>query len=470
MAKARRSFGGLIATALILALAVGGWYLWSRKAEKGPEFFTSTVSKGELIQSVTATGTIKPLLDILVSSQVSGYIKQIYVDFNDKVKAHQVLANLDPSFYQAQLLSAEGDLENAKAANALQTINVARDKELLGKGLIAQSDYDTAAALLAESAAQVKIKQATVASARTNLSYTTIYSPINGVVITRNVDVGNTVAASLSAPTLFEIGNDLTQMQIDTAVAEADIGNVSVNQDVNFTVDAYPNQEFHGTVYQVRIAPLTQQNVVIYDVMIKVPNPELKLKPGMTANVSIIIARRNSAVKIANSALRFRMPEGMAFTPPPEPAKPAAVPGGAAPAAEPKKLSSDDRRKAMRQIMQDVGWSPQSGPASPEIAARILALAKERGIELPDRMLQALKGSGRSDAPVVRTIYVLPAGGPPVVPKAVRVKLGITDGTSTEVLEGLAEGDVVITGTNLPSNPSQPAGSPFGGGGGLRRF
>ena len=469
MAKARKSSGGIIALALIVIVAVGGWLFWSRKTEKGPEFYTSAVGRGELVQSVTATGTIKPLLDSLVSSQVSGYIKQIFADFNDKVKAHQVLANLDPSFYQAQLLSAEGDLENAKAANSLQRINVARDKELLDKHLISQSDFDTASALLAESSAQVKIKEAAVASARTNLSYTTIYSPIDGVVITRNVDVGNTVAASLSAPTLFEIGNDLTQMQIDTAVAEADIGNVSVNQDVNFTVDAYPNQEFHGTVYQVRIAPLTQQNVVIYDVMIKVPNPELKLKPGMTANVSIIVARRPSALKIANSALRFRMPEGMAFTPAVEPPKPAAAPGGAAPAAEPKKLSSDERRKAMRQIMQDVGWSPQSGPPTPEIAARILALAKERGVELPDRMLQSLKGGGRSDAPVVRTVYVLPPGNPQPIPKAVKVKLGITDGTSTEVLSGLEEGDVVITGTNLPANPSQPAGSPFGGGG-MRRF
>ena len=460
MAKSRRSYGGLILLLVLIATAAGGAYYWTHKADVGPEYYTTAASKGEVVQSVTATGTIKPLRDILVSSQVSGYINKIFVDFNDKVKAHQVIATLDPTAYQAQVQSAEADLENSKAALALQQVDVDRDKQLKDKGIIAQADFDTATALLAEAQAQVKLKEAAVLMATTNLSFTTIYAPVDGIVIARNVDVGNTVAASLSAPTLYEIGTDLAQMQIDAAVAEADIGNVLIDQTVNFTVDAYPNQEFRGTVYQVRNAPSTQQNVVIYDVMIHVPNEDLKLKPGMTANVSIIISRHPDVLKIANSALRYRMPDGVNFTPAPEPPKPAE----AIVVAGPKQaLSPEDRRKAVRQLLQDAGWNPQSGPPSTDVVAHIVQLARDRDVELPDRVRALLHLTGRTDAPVVRTVYRLPGGNPLATPEAIRVKIGITDGTNSEVIDGLKEGDVLITGSNLPSAQPQ-SGSPFPGG------
>jgi len=458
-----RSFLKWTALAVILTAAAVCWRYWTKHNEKPIEFYTTSVTRGELIQTVTSTGVIKPILDILVSSQVSGYINKIFVDFNSPVKAHQVIATLDPAFYQAQVQSATADLENANANWTLQKVTVLRDSQLLAKSLLSHSDYDAAAALLGEAAAQVKIKEASLQSARTNLSYTTIYSPIDGIVINRAVDVGNTVAASLSAPTLFEIANDLSKMQIDASVAEADIGNVRDGEAVNFTVDAYPSREFHGRVYQVRNAPQTQQNVVIYDVMINVSNDELLLKPGMTANVSIVVARREAALRLANSGLRFRMPESVAFTP-------AAPDETAAPAVK-KSLTRDEQRKAIRQIMLDSGYTP-GGTQPPEVIQRAVALAKERGVQLPDRFLNAAHqpGAGRADAPVIRTVYVLPMGNPLEKPVAVHAKLGITDGTSTEILGGLKEGDIVITGLNLPSDIPRPASSPFGGGGFRRGF
>ena len=457
----------IIFIVVVLAAAAGGWFYWHSHEHKGPEYYTTTVTRGDVVQTVSAAGTIKPLLDVIVSSQISGYITAWYTDFNAKVKKGDLLATLLPNNYVAALKSATGDLANAKANRDLQKVNLDRDRELLTKNLIPQSDYDLQAAQLEEADAQVQIKQAALDTAQTNLSYCRITSPIDGMVISRNVDVGNSVAATLSSPTLFEIGNDLTKMQIDASVAEADVGNVDVGQVVNFTVDAYPNRQFHGEVYQVRNAPVTQQNVVIYDVMIKVDNSDLKLKPGMTATTSIVITRRTNVLRVANSGLRFRKPEDMDVV---QLADDGTVKEAAA--AAPKQGSRD----ALRQLMADAGYSFGSGPPSAETRQKLIDLAKERGIELPDRVLTgggggrggAGRGGASPDAPVFRTVYRIPAAGlPDARPEEIRVRVGITDGADTEVLGSLKEGDVIITGLTTPAAPSgAAAASPFGGGGG----
>ena len=308
----------------------------------------------------------------------------------------------------------------------------------------------------------MKIQTASYETAKVNLSRCSIYSPIDGSVISRSVDVGNTVAASLQAPVLFQIVNDLKTMQIDAAVSEADIGNVQEKQRVTFTVDAYPNQQFFGMVSQIRNAPKTTQNVVTYDTMIDVRNGDLKLKPGMTASLSIIVARRPDTLKVANSALRVRIPESL-LPPPPK------VPDGKpAPAAKP--LTEEERRAQIQSLMRDAGFVRGNGPPTPEVIARMQALAKERGIELPGRF----GGGQTTNQPVTRTLYLL-NGSDPKNPRLepVTVKLGITDGVSTEVLEGLKESDTVVTSAVLPgAKSSAPATTnPFGGGQpGPRRF
>jgi len=460
-----------IALVLVLLLAAGaGWYFWSQHNDKAPDYYITKVTHGELEQKVTATGVIQPVLDVLVSSQISGYVNSLSADFNSKVKKGDLLCTLLQTNYQAALKSAEGDLANAKANYDLQKANMDRSKQLLDKNLIAQSDYDQAAALFEQAAAQVQIKTASVETARANLSYTEIRSPIDGIVIKRAVDIGNSVSASLNSPTLFEIANDLTKMQIDASVAEADIGNIADGQDVSFTVDAYPNRTFRGQVFQIRNAPETQQNVVIYDVMISVDNADLKLKPGMTANAQITVARRVNALVLANSALRFRMPDGIETTTAAEPAKAGEKPAeSSAPASPAKKLSQDEQRQAMREIFQEAGFQ-RGAPATPEMIQKIQELAKQRGIEISERMMAFLTGGGRRgggpDAPVFRDVYRLPGGNTAAKPEKVHLKVGITDGSNTEILSGLNEGDVIITGLNQPVSPSAgPTSNPFGGGG-----
>ncbi len=254
-----------------------------------------------------------------MGTQVSGTIKTLYVDFNSPVKKGQIIAQIDPATFEAQvgqaranLFSAKANLEKSEATVIDAKRTMERNKELVSKNLIAQSDFDTAEtnyetakASVGEAKAQIAQTEAALKFAETNLQYTRIISPVDGVVISRSVDVGQTVAASFQTPTLFTIAQDLTKMQVDTNVDEADIGNVKVGQDVDFTVDAYPEITFKGSVWQMRNAPIIVQNVVTYDVVIKVENPELKLKPGMTANVSIITSFKKDILKIPNAALRF---------------------------------------------------------------------------------------------------------------------------------------------------------------------
>jgi HlyD family secretion protein len=309
----------IIGSIILIAVAVAAFFLLRNKNGE-VKFRTEKVTKGDIEMAVTATGTVNPVTTVLVGTQVSGTVKNIYVDFNSPVKKGQLIARIDPALFEAQvnqaratLLSAKANADKAEATQTEAKRTMGRNRELLGKNLIAQSDldtaetnYETAKASVSAAKAQIAQSQAALSSSETNLHYTNIISPVDGIVVSRNVDVGQTVAASFQTPTLFSIAQDLTKMQIDTSVDEADIGKVKTGQEVDFTVDAYPDITFKGKVWQIRNAPITVQNVVTYDVVIQVNNPDLKLKPGMTANVSIIVDRKKDVLKIPNAALRFK--------------------------------------------------------------------------------------------------------------------------------------------------------------------
>jgi HlyD family secretion protein len=313
----------LVVIGLIAVVGIAVFVLLRNKGDE-IKYRTEKVGRGDIEATVTATGTVNAVTTVLVGTQVSGTIKKIYVDFNSHVKKGQLIALIDPATFEAQveqqnanLAAAKANLEKAEASVIDAKRTMTRNKELIAKSLIAQSDfdtsqtnYDTAVAQVSASKAAVAQAEAALKNAQTNLGYTRIVSPVDGVVVSRNVDVGQTVAASFQTPTLFTIAQDLTKMQIDTSVAEADIGRVKVDQEVDFTVDAYPDITFKGKVWQIRIAPITVQNVVTYDVVVLVDNRDLKLMPGMTANVSVIVAEEKGVLKIPNAALRFRPAEG----------------------------------------------------------------------------------------------------------------------------------------------------------------
>src|ERR1700730_3903970 len=304
---------------IVIVVALSILLLVFRQCRQGGDvnYQTAPVTRGPLTQLVTATGTLNPVVNVQVGSQVSGNIQKLFADFNSKVKAVDVVAQIDPVLFQATVTQSEGDLANAQAALELAKVTASRTQELVSKQNSAKADLDAAMASLHQAEANIKIKQGALDKARADLEHCTIRSPVDGEVISRSVDVGQTVAASLQAPVIFTIANDLTKMQIDTNVAEADVGVVTVDQDVDFTVDAFPFRTFHGKVVQVRNAPITVQNVVTYDTVIGVNNSDLKLKPGMTANVSIIVAHSDNALQIKNAAFRFRPADS---TPAPNPA------------------------------------------------------------------------------------------------------------------------------------------------------
>lgn len=297
-----------------------GLFFYLRENGNDMAYKTEKVSRGGINALVTATGTVNAVTTVSVGTQVSGTIKRLMVDYNSPVKKGQLLAQIDPANVQAQvdqadanLWSAKANLEKAAVATLDARRTLQRNKELFAQNFIARSDLDTAETNAQSAEAQQKVTQAQVGQAqaalkiaKTNLQYTNILSPVDGTVISRSVDVGQTVAASFQTPTLFSIAQDLTKMQINTSVDEADIGKIQTGQEVSFTVDAYPDTLFAGKVSEVRNSPTTVSNVVTYDVIIKVDNPQLKLKPGMTANVSITIETRKDVLRISNAALRFK--------------------------------------------------------------------------------------------------------------------------------------------------------------------
>ncbi|MFT3842602.1 MAG: efflux RND transporter periplasmic adaptor subunit [Myxococcaceae bacterium] len=420
----------LILTAALLLAACTGKDI--------PHYETAKIDRGKVIAKVTATGTLSAHTTVQVGAQVSGRIAELKVDFNSEVKKNDVLARIDPQLFQAALEQAKANDMQAKAQTAkakVQAVDAERQynraKQLREQNLIAQADLDTAqanndAAKAGVDAAVANAEQskASLHQAQVNLDYTTIFSPIDGTVITRNVDVGQTVASALQAPTLFVIAQDLRAMQVDTSVAEADVGRLEAGMNVTFVVDAYPSERFKGTVRQIRFSPQTVQNVVTYDAVIDVENPELKLRPGMTANVTFVSAERDNVLRVPNAALRFR--------PPPE--LMAGKGGG-----------------------RDGGWAGgghrgqggQGGPGGP---------GGER----------AEGGEGKEQKaidPSKKMLWVLDNGQ--LKPR--RVNVGVTDGSMTELVEAgeLSEGSEVVTEvTGIKS-----AGGPQPGmGGGMRRM
>jgi HlyD family secretion protein len=408
---------GIVVAVVFVIVGSGIWYFHHGQAD-ATDYQTATVERGDLTQIVTATGTLNPVTNVTVGSQVSGIITKLYVDFNSLVKKDEVIAEIDPSTYEAQVHQAQANLANARANLELQQVNLQRAEQLFTNSLIAGADYDTAVATRDEAAAQVQIQLASVTNALANLGYCKIHAPVDGVVISRSVDLGQTVASSFNTPTLFQIANDLTKMQIDTAVDEADIGGVREGQTVDFTVDAYPNRTFHGVVIQVRNAPTTVNNVVTYDTIIGVTNSDYSLKPGMTASVSIVVAQHNDVLEIPNAALRFQ-PVDMAM-----------VETNAPTAAGVQNTNSNN--------------------------------GGNRGGRRGGR-----GAHGPGEHSVVHTVYVMvnDATGKKPGLKAAEIRVGITDNIYTEVLSGLKEGDQVVTGLAIPGlTANQTTKNPFAGG------
>ena len=452
----------MVTLALLAGVGGGAWYFFRQRADDKLQFTTVVVARGDLIQAVTATGPLNPVLNVQVGSQISGIIQSLFADFNTKVFSNQVIAQLDSATYQANVMSAEADLANSKAQLELAQLNARRSEELVKNKLVAQSDADQSVATLHQAEAQVQIKNASLNRAKVDLSRCTIYAPVDGIVIDRKVDVGQTVAASMSAPVLFQIANDHTKMQIDANVSEADVGSVEEGQPVTFTVDAFPGRNFTGKVIQIRNAPTTVQNVVTYDAVIEVSNPDLKLKPGLTAIVSIVIAQRNGALKISNSAFRY---------------KPSDAATNLLLAAE-TKVAATNATPAL------------TGNETPEELQKHVSEMRARGEEIPQAIREKLRGyyaagtlqrppgsgrrgeggerrSGSGAQPSSRTVYVLVGSGDDAKLKPVTIKTGINDGAATEIIEGLNEGDKVVTAAISPNSASQPAANPFGGGGGM---
>lgn len=444
-----------------LVLVGGGiacWQWYSKQPKnEAVDYKTNVVSRGEIVQSVTSNGQINPVKTVQVGSQVSGIVTKLYVDFNSQVTNNQVVAQIDPSTYDQNLTQATAELANSMAAWEYANLNMKRAKELRASDLIPPADLEKATTDLHQAEAGVKIRESAVKRAKVDLEKTTIYSPIDGLVISRSVDEGQTVAASFSAPVLFQIANDLRKMQIEAMVSEADVGGVEVGQKVTFLVDAFPSRPFRGDVKQVRYAPITNQNVVNYICVVDVNNYDLKLRPGMTANATIVTAQRTDAIRVPNAAFRFRPTEtaggkGATNKPPGAAGKPVASgpPAGGGGDAQP---SSEERRKR---------WEN----ATPEQREQMRAM-RGRGDGGGQR--------GSPDAPVTRTVYLIEKGSNSAKPalKPATIKTGISDGNYTEVIEGLKEGDVVVTGINVPMTASTanrppgastPFGSPMGGG------
>jgi len=312
----------LISAILLVGLVIGGYVFFNGERKLPIRYRTAVIERGSVVSIVTATGSINPVVSVQVGTQVSGMIKSLHADFNSIVKAGDVVAVIDPEPFRARRDQAASNLEMAKANLAkakneqtqrLRELN--RAKSLAAQQFVSQNDVDMAVtnaqgadAQVNVATAQVKQVEAALNAAELDLKYTTIRSPVNGIVVARNVEVGQTVAASFATPNLFLIALDLTKMQVDTYVSESDIGGITEGKEATFTVDAYPGVPFAGTIRQVRLAPIAVQNVVTYNVVIGVDNKDLRLKPGMTANVSIIVAERDNVLKVANAALRFVPP------------------------------------------------------------------------------------------------------------------------------------------------------------------
>jgi HlyD family secretion protein len=461
---------------ILLLLVVGGaagfWYWRQAKSKAAPiSLKTDVIKVGDIVQSVAANGALSPVKNVQVGSQVSGIIREIFVDFNSRVTNGQVIAKIDPSTYDQAITRSDAELANAKAGLAYAELNYKRSKELHDAKLLATTEYDKALADLQQAQAVVLTREAAVKSAKVDLDRTTIYAPIDGVVISRAVDVGQTVAASFNTPTLFQIANDLRNMRIEALVSEADVGGIEEGQDVTFRVDAFQDRQFRGEVSQVRFAPITNQNVVSYTAVVDVDNSDLKLRPGMTATANIVTGEKKGVLRIPNTALRIRPPEDMLAKSDKTNSVASTRSGDTNTSASARSSESGSgagggagggNREEMRRRFESM---------SPEEREQMRARFRERG-----GGGGGPGGGGRSrqpEGPVTRTVYMVDkAVSKPDKPilKPVTIKTGIADTSHTEVLEGLSEGDEIVTSIMNPNTAStapatQPGRSPFGGGG-----
>ena len=482
----------LIWLSLAILAAAGGWLLL-RGGGDAPRYTTGTSDRGDVVEVVGATGTLEAVTTVQLGSQVSGTIQTLNADFNSTVKKNQVVARLDPSLFEARrgqaranVQAAHANVDRAKAEVQDNQQKYERAKELAAGKLLPQSDLETAKANYDAAVAQLKANQAAESQAQANLnqaevdlSHTIITTPIDGVVISRNVDVGQTVAASFQAPILFLIANDLTKMRVNASIDEADIGRVREGQDVSFHVDAFPEREFSGKVEQVRLNPTAVQNVVTYNTIVAVDNHDMLLRPGMTATVSVVVRKAEQAVRVPAAALRFR-PEGFqgrrraararvvrARVVQARQARAAAFPARRWPASSAEPAGGSGRVRQAVSLPQE--RAHRARPA-------------RRGDPEADRA--GRDGAGKADpgapaGPALRAAAAW-AGDAAVRPrcscstrpesrKPVEVRVGISDGQFVEIKDGLAEGTVVITGTEIPgarggAGPrpgSSPSSNPF---------
>jgi HlyD family secretion protein len=412
----------LIISVLAIGLAIGGYVFFNGERKAPVRYRTAAVERGPVISLVTATGTINPVVSVQVGTQVSGMIKSLHADFNSVVKAGDIVAVIDPEPLRARRDQAASNLEMSKANTARARTDLAQRKReldrvssLVAQQFVSQNDVDVAVtnsqaaeAQMNVAAAQVKQAEAALNAVELELKYTVIRSPVNGIVVARNVEVGQTIAASFATPNLFLIALDLTKMQVDTNVSESDIGGITEGKEATFTVDAYPGYQFSGTIRQVRLSPINVQNVVTYNVVVNVDNQDLRLKPGMTANVSIVVAQRDAALKVPNAALRFTPPTS----------------------------GQVDRAKLGGNPIKEKDAEPSAGAG--------------RGTQAPSRTVWRQGSTGELEP--------------------IHVQMGISDGVATEVLsEGLSEGALVVVGIDRPKGERGGSDLPPGFGSGGQR-
>lgn len=504
---------GLGLLALII-LGAGGYAAWRgfSGAADAPKFKTGKVERGPLTAVVSATGTLNPVVSVQVGSQVSGQIKEILVDFNSPVKLNQLIARIDPETFQYRVRQAEADVEAARAALGVQQAEVMRAKAnlaeferdferkklLVEKNFISAAEREKAQSVLdagraalqvaqsqaKNSEAQVRQREAQQAQARIDLERTAIKAPVDGIVVKRSIEPGQTVAASLQSPELFVIAKNLTDMQVETSIDEADVGRIRVGQKASFTVDAFAGRSFSGEVRQVRKAATVISNVVTYTVVVSAANPDLTLLPGMTANVRIVTAQKDSALKVPNAALRFR-PPGAADEKKPAAATPAPTSGagaGGGPGGgggglgqlrerltSELKLDADQQAKVeaiftgMREKFMAARDLPEAEKPRAQERNRAEIREKISALLTPEQKKRYEEMAGESQAARASggggsgRIWIAGEDGSP---KAVNVRLGLTDGSMTEIVsDEVKEGSEVIVGQQT-ANAAKPAGMP----------
>lgn len=461
----KKAASWIVLVVVLAGVASGVW--WWRSRNTGPDitYRTAPVERRKIVARVTASGTLEATVTVQIGAQVSGRVAKLSADYNSVVKKGQVIAKIDPQLFiaavereRANFAAAKAGVVRAEAQQRDADLVLKRATSLADQGLASAAELQTAQTNVAVAVAQTEVAKATLQQAsaalhqaQVNLSYTDIISPIDGVVLSRDVDVGQTVASSLQAPVLFTIAEDLRKMQVHTSVAEGDVGRLQPGMETWFTVDAFPGQRFKGTIAQIRNAAQTVQNVVTYDAVIDVDNDDLRLRPGMTATTTIVFAERSGVLAIPNAAMRFK--------PPAEVTSAIASSRAASPAASLSVTAADGAPFAgSAQPARPSGppGEPSMGPPGERLAGppgeRLAGPPGERLMGAPDERPSRAPGE-----PTSRTVFVLRGGRP----ESVDVKTGLSDGTLTEIVSGgLAEGDLVILEANVAGRPASTGGPP----------